>query len=42
MDVPTKKLIIRNVRLPEELTAARASVPRKCPTIQVSAVLYSC
>ena len=29
----------QKIRLPEELSAARASLPRKFPTIQESAVL---
>ena len=38
-EVPEKKLIIRKISVPEELTAARASVPRNRPTIRESAVL---
>ena len=37
-----EKPTIRKIRLPEELTAARASLPRKFPTMRESAVLYSC
>ena len=36
---PLKKPTIRKIRLPEELTAARALLPRKFPTIKESAVL---
>ena len=36
---PTKKLIIKNISVPEALTAASASVPSVRPTISVSAVL---
>ena len=39
---PSKKLVIRKIRGPDELTAASASSPRKRPTIRESAVLYSC
>lgn len=42
MDAPTKKLIMRKIRLPDELTAAKALSPRYRLTIQASAVLYSC
>ena len=42
IDAPTKKLVRRWMRLPDELTAASASLPRKLPTIHESAVLYSC
>ncbi|BFK07528.1 hypothetical protein F120042H4_04580 [Faecalimonas umbilicata] len=38
-EIPLKKPTIRKMRLPEELTAARASLPRKFPTIRESAVL---
>ena len=37
--VPVKKLIIRKMSGPEELTAASESVPRYLPTISASAVL---
>ena len=36
---PLKKLIIKKTRVPEEVTAARASVPRNLPTMKASAVL---
>ena len=36
---PSKKLVIRKIRGPDELTAASASSPRKRPTIRESAVL---
>ena len=42
MEAPTKKLMVRKIRLPDELTAANASSPRKRLTIHASAVLYSC
>ena len=42
MASPWKNPTSRKVRLPDELTAARASLPRKFPTIRESAVLYSC
>ena len=42
METPLKKLIIIKIRLPEELTAARASSPMKKPTHQASKALYSC
>ena len=41
-DAVDQTTTIRKIRLPEELTAARASLPRKLPTISESAVLYSC
>lgn len=34
-----KKLTMRKISVPEELTAARASVPRNCPTMTESAAL---
>ena len=40
--IPLKRPTIRKIRLPEELTAASAELPRKFPTIRESAVLYSC
>ena len=40
--VPIKKLLSRKIRFPEEVTAARAFVPRYRPTIKASAVLYNC
>lgn len=42
MAIPEKKPVIRKIRFPEELTAARASFPEKFPTIRESTVLYSC
>ena len=39
IDAPTKKLMSKKIRLPDELTAANASLPRKLPTIHESAVL---
>ena len=39
IDAPTKKLIIRKTRLPEEVTAENASSPRYLLTIHASAVL---
>ena len=40
--IPWKNPTSKKVRLPDELTAASASLPRKFPTIKESAVLYSC
>ena len=40
--IPLIKPTIRKIRLPEELTAASALLPRKFPTISESAVLYNC
>ena len=42
MDTPLRKPISMKMRLPEELTAARALLPRKLPTMRESAVLYIC
>jgi len=39
MAPPVKKLTIRKMSVPDELTAAKASVPRCFPTIKASAVL---
>jgi hypothetical protein len=37
--IPLKKPTRRKIRLPEELTAARALLPRKFPTMRESAML---
>ena len=42
MDIPLRKPMSMKMRLPEELTAARALLPRKLPTMRESAVLYIC
>ena len=42
MAIPLKKPISKKIKLPEELTAARALLPKKFPTIKESAVLYIC
>ena len=39
VDIPIKKLTSRKMRLPDELTAASASIPSVLPTIRLSAVL---
>ena len=39
MAMPLRKPTSMKIRFPEELTAARASLPIKLPTIRVSAVL---
>ena len=38
-DMPLRKPMSMKIRLPEELTAARAVLPRKLPTIRESMVL---
>ena len=42
MAIPLMKPTTRKIRLPEELTAARALLPKKFPTIREFAVLYNC
>ena len=42
MAMPLKKPTTKKIRFPEELTAARALLPRKLPTIRESTVLYNC
>ena len=42
MAVPLKKPTNKKVRLPVEVTAAKASLPKKLPTIKESAILYIC
>ena len=42
MAMPLKKPTIMKIRLPDEVTAARAASSRNLPTIRASAVLYIC
>ena len=41
-ETPLTKPVSKKIRLPDEPTAAKASPPRKLPTIRESAALYSC
>lgn len=42
MAMPLKKPTIMKIRLPDEVTAARAALSKNLPTIRASAVLYIC